>query len=102
MAHTHGIVDVATQTVTICSILHTVLPPWEKLNNYPRLQKAYKLFIYIIGYVAVSGRSLLYPSLSTQEGARPSPAALNPDSPSNPINKEIKKIQDQEEKEPKP
>lgn len=91
MAHVHSIFDWGTRTVSVCSVLHTTLPPWEKLNNYPRLQRAYKLFIYIIGYVAVSGRSLLWASLSTQEGARPSRAALNPESPSNPVKIEEKK-----------
>lgn len=91
--HTHTVVDVSTQVVTACSILHTVLPPWEKLNDFPRLQTVYKRFIYVIGYVAFSGRSLIYPSLSTQEGARPSCAALNPESPSNPVNKQIAAIE---------
>lgn len=96
MAHVHSILDWGTRTVSVCSVLHTTLPPWEKLNNHPRLQAVYKMFIYVIGYVAVSGRSLLYASISTQEGAKPSCAALNPGSPSNLVNiAEKKELKDE-------
>lgn len=44
--------------VTFCaSIFHTFLPPWEFLDDFPTAQKYYKVFVYFVGYVAVSGRS---------------------------------------------
>lgn len=51
-----------------CSILHSTLPPWdiEQLKPFPRLQSAYRLFIYVIGYVAINARSTVYKSISIQ------------------------------------
>lgn len=65
----HHFFDIATAIVTICSILHTMLPPWEALNDFPRAQKYYKLAVYVIGYLALSGRSTLYKSISIQNPA---------------------------------
>jgi hypothetical protein len=45
------------QIVTACTILHSVLPPWEIFADFPRVQKGYKVFIYTIGYVGGSARS---------------------------------------------
>ena len=71
------IIKLGTSIVTGASILHTILPPWEAFNDYPAIQKPYKVVIYIIGYAALNGRSTVYPSLSTQSGATVSPAATN-------------------------
>lgn len=76
--HTHTFVDVLTRTVAICSIMHTMLPPWEVLNDFPAAQKYYKVFVYSIGYVALNGRSTVYRDISTKEGAQTSKAASNP------------------------
>lgn len=57
-----------------CSILHNFLPPWEAFNEFPTLRKYYKLFIYLIGYVALNARSTFNPSLSTADGTKPSTA----------------------------
>lgn len=90
MVHTHDLIDAGTQIVAVCSLLHTMLPPWELLNDYPRIQKAYKLFVYTVGWFALNARSTVYKSISTKEGAEPSERAMDPASPSNPINKETK------------
>lgn len=63
--------------VTICSFLHTTLPPYEFLADYPRGQSAYKVSLYVIGYVALNARSTLYQSLSTKDGTKLSEAAVN-------------------------
>lgn len=45
-------------TITfVASVLHTFLPPWEFLDDFPTAQKYYKAFVYFLGYIAVSGRS---------------------------------------------
>lgn len=49
----------------MASILHTFfLPPWEFLSDFPRAQKCYKAFVYFVGFVAVSGRSTIFKSIS--------------------------------------
>jgi len=53
--------------VFICSVLHSVLPPWDFLNEFPRAQKYYKLAIYIIGYIALNARSTVYQSISVNK-----------------------------------
>lgn len=63
----HQLLDLATQTIVGCSILHSFLPPWDFLNDFPRAQKYYKAAIYIIGYVAINGRSTVYKSISVQQ-----------------------------------
>lgn len=60
----HQLLDLATETVAVCSVLHTLLPPWDFLNEFPRVQKYYKLVIYVIGYLALNGRSTAYQSIS--------------------------------------
>ena len=54
--------------IAISSVLHTVLPPWEAFCDFPRLQKAYKLFIYLLGWVAINFRSRIWSGISTQDG----------------------------------
>jgi hypothetical protein len=53
-----------TSVVTICSVLHSVLPPWDFLDDFPTAQKLYKVLIYLIGYAAMNGRSTVYKSIS--------------------------------------
>jgi hypothetical protein len=60
------------EIVAIASVAHTLLPPWEVFNDYPTFQKAYKLFVFIVGYVALNGRSTIHPSISTASGTKPS------------------------------
>lgn len=64
------------EVVSGASILHTILPPWEAFNDFPTVQKYYKLLIYIVGYVALNGRSTVYPSVSTKDGTQPSPVVV--------------------------
>jgi len=66
---------IVTNVVTICSVLHGILPPWDFLKDYPRAQAAYKVFVYLVGYVAVNLRSTLYQSISTDNGTKLSDAA---------------------------
>lgn len=63
----HQLLDIATETVVVCSILHNFLPPWDFLNDFPRAQKYYKLAIYLIGYVALNARSTVYKSIAVQQ-----------------------------------
>ena len=72
------LVKVVTETVAGASVLHTILPPWEAFNDFPSAQKYYKLLIYIVGYVALNGRSTVYPSVSTKSGTQLSPASQAP------------------------
>jgi len=71
-------VQIAEHVIVGASILHNFLPPWDFLNDYPQAQKAYKLVIYVVGYVALNARSTLYPSLSTKDGTQPSNLATKP------------------------
>lgn len=66
-------------TVFVCSILHTFLPPWDFLDEFPTAQKYYKIVIYLVGYIAINGRSSLYTSISVQnpKGPNTSPTAIN-------------------------
>lgn len=60
----HELLDIATQTIVVCSVLHTFLPPYDFLNDFPTAQKYYKAFIYITGYVGLNARSTVYKSIS--------------------------------------
>lgn len=60
----HTVIDFITEISVTCSLLHTFLPPWDFLVDFPRVQKIYKVFIYLIGYIAISGRSSVYKTLS--------------------------------------
>jgi hypothetical protein len=63
------------QIVAACSYAHSFLPPWEFLNDFPTAQKVYKVFVYLVGYVAGNFRSSVYQSISTQNGTQPSAAS---------------------------
>lgn len=76
MLSTHNLIDIGTEIVAVCSVLHTVLPPWEAFNDFPTLQKYYKLLIFIVGYLALNGRSTVYKNISTDSGQTPSKAVL--------------------------
>lgn len=60
----HTIIDVVTEVVFVTSILHTLLPPWDAFGDFPKWQKRYKVFVYIIGYLALNGRSTVYQKIS--------------------------------------
>lgn len=77
MIDAHHWLDYGTEAIAICSILHTVLPPWEALSDFPTAQKYYKLAVYFIGYAALNGRSTVYRSISTKDGTQTSNAAQN-------------------------
>lgn len=71
------LIKLGTTLVTVASFIHTILPPWEAFNDFPRVQKYYKVLVYIIGYAALNGRSTVYPSLSTNDGKQQSKAVIN-------------------------
>jgi hypothetical protein len=74
---THEWVDIGLRIVFVCSLIHTFAPPWdiEALQPFPRLKNAYRLFIYIVGYIALNARSTVYKSISVN----------NPDGPNSSI-----------------
>jgi hypothetical protein len=61
---------VGAKVIAVCSILHTTLPPWERLQKHPKTQQAYKGIIYIIGWVAVAQRSRVWQEISTMDGTQ--------------------------------
>jgi hypothetical protein len=67
-----------TEFSVICSILHSILPPWDSpfLDGFPKAQKVYKSFIYLLGYLAVNVRSTVHRDISTDNGTRPSTVAI--------------------------
>lgn len=67
----HWLLDAGGLTLFTCSVLHTFLPPWDVLNDFPRAQKVYKVIVYTVGYIAINGRSTIYRSISTQKDAEP-------------------------------
>ena len=71
------LIKITTEVVASSSLAHTLLPPWEAFADFPRVQKYYKLFVYIVGYAALNGRSTVYPTLSTKDGTGTSKAVLN-------------------------
>lgn len=62
----HAVKDIVFDVVVVCSVLHSTLPPWDFLNDFPRAQKIYKVSIYLIGYIAINARSTIYKTISTQ------------------------------------
>jgi hypothetical protein len=66
-----------SQVCTVCSFLHTTLPPIEFLDDFPRAKAAYKVSIYVIGYVGLNARSTVYRSISTDGGSKVSDAVKN-------------------------
>jgi hypothetical protein len=72
------IVKLGTEVIAGASILHTLLPPWDFLNDFPTLQKYYKLVVYVIGYVALNARSTLYQNISVNNPSGPNANAPAP------------------------
>lgn len=70
-----NIIGLLARVVLVCSLLHSFMPPWESLQDFPKAQKYYKLGLYVIGYIAINGRSTIYPSISTQNGTKISQVA---------------------------
>ena len=78
---THEMIDIGMRVVIVCSIVHTFAPPWdaEALQPFPTLKNYYRLFIYIVGYVALNARSTVYKSISVgnPEGVNANAKVLN-------------------------
>jgi hypothetical protein len=66
----HWLIDYGMGAVFVCSMLHTFLPPYDFLSDFPRAQKVYKAAIFAIGYVALNARSTVYKSISTDSGTK--------------------------------
>ena len=64
----HDTADIVTRTMAVCSLLHTLLPPWDVLDDFPTAQKYYKVVVYVVGYIALNGRSTVYKSISINNG----------------------------------
>lgn len=78
----HHVVDIGGEAIVICSILHTLLPPWDFLDDFPRAQRYYKVFIYVIGYVALNARSTVYKSVAMKnQPVQPVQSAQTPPPP---------------------
>lgn len=60
----HDVYDYGLGAVGVCTMLHTFLPPWEILDDFPTVQKYYKVLVYFVGYVAGNARSTVYRSIS--------------------------------------
>lgn len=62
----HEVKDVGLSVIAVCSVAHTFLPPWDAdaIKPFPRFQKAYRLVIYFLGYVAINFRSTVYKNIS--------------------------------------
>lgn len=73
----HHLVDVFTEVVAVCSVLHTFLPPYDwnpyfvntGLAEFPSAQKLfhaifnnrwYRFIVYIIGFTALNARSTIW------------------------------------------
>jgi predicted membrane channel-forming protein YqfA (hemolysin III family) len=67
--------SIAVHVIATCSILHTLLPPWDVLAEFPRAQRYYKVLVYTIGYMALNGRSTVYQSISISKQASNAPEA---------------------------
>lgn len=80
------LIKLGTEIVTGSSILHTLLPPWEVFNDFPTVQKYYKILVYFLGYAALNGRSTVYGSVSTKDGTKPSDAVAKTQAPTAPPN----------------
>lgn len=63
----HQFLDWAAGAVVVCSILHTFMPPWDILGDFPNAQKYYKVIIYTVGYIAINGRSTVYQGISVNK-----------------------------------
>ena len=70
--------SVGAKTVAVCSLLHTFAPPWDFLNDFPQAQKVYKAFIYLVGYVALNGRSTVYQKISVNNPTGPNANPVAP------------------------
>jgi hypothetical protein len=89
MMDTQHVVILVTRIVFIASICHSALPPWEFLADFPRTQKCYKAFIYLVGFIALNGRSTVHGSISiaTPGGVNESLANAQKDAVENKLGK---------------
>lgn len=77
----HQVIDYLTRAIAVCSVLHTVLPPWDwnpdfvknGLSEFPTAQSTfrktfnnrwYRVLIFVIGYIALNARSTVWHFIS--------------------------------------
>lgn len=82
------IANVGTSIIAICSAAHTFLPPWDwrpdfvevGMAEFPTAQKIfygifhnryYRLLIYVVGFVALNGRSTIWKFISVNNPVGP-------------------------------
>lgn len=65
-----SLIALHSQIVYVCTFLHNFLPPWEVFNDYPQIQKPYKVVVYVIGYGAGNARSTVWGQISTANGTK--------------------------------
>ena len=81
-------IQIITEVVAVCSLLHSIMPPWDwdpdfvRIGwvEFPSAQNAfhklfnnrwYRVMVYVIGYIALNGRSTVWKFISVK----------NPDGP---------------------
>lgn len=65
------------RALAVCSVLHSLLPPWDWnaafFSDFPDLQSGifrllknrwYKIFVQAVGVLALNGRSFVWPSIA--------------------------------------
>lgn len=73
----HHWLDCCGGIVIGASVLHTILPPYEQFNDWPRFQGRYKFALIFIQAIAINGRKAmmnLYPAYAgakLEEKAKP-------------------------------
>lgn len=61
-----AVLHIVLRVIVVSSVVHIFLPPYDVFNDFPRFQKYYKLFVAVVGYVALNARGKLiqaYPSV---------------------------------------
>lgn len=72
------VMKATTSVIAVSSLLYSIVPPWESFGDYPTFQKWYKFFILFLKAASLNARNAVYPSVSTQSGAKVSDAAKQP------------------------
>lgn len=60
-------IHIILRIIVIASVVHIFLPPYDVFNDFPKFQKYYKLFVSVVGYIALNARGKMiqaYPSVS--------------------------------------
>lgn len=76
-------VFICTAVSTACSILHSTLPPWDHdmLKPFPKFAIYYRIFIYMLGGVAINLRSTVWTQISTQKDGGVNESVVHTEAP---------------------